>query len=568
MSVDELEALLDQTYLSNPLPHSNRALAIWYCLLASEDAQRNLFGRSADQLSSASLIFYLDRFKYSMRYALARIAKETHDLCWPTLPRKIVGKLHIPASRLMLAGLDYSLAAQLCGALRTGTAVCRKEPDAWRVNIDETHHDKAYGALELMGIPKRSSITAGLYLYYWIRQPRQAPEVLEAIAASTVVQAELVNYRYRQGLAVALSQAMRQEPPLIPQDWVFPWSDLKGTRLLLNALLIRCTYHMVAVHFGALGHGLRGGGVSSLVLVLTVNELVDDLELLSSVPRSHIQKFVHALSWGRATTNPDPALQPFIPLGNGNLAVPCIHVMTSDQERNLLSLQARIDSASFNSQSWRFERDMVASLAAQRLVDSVQLLTNVRLQVEQTEEEIDAVLVDKVARQLLMCELRWMLPPGDPREVQNRKSEALKKVDQLARKVELIIRDPSTAAAQLLGPDNGASEGDWTVTGVVLIAGYGGTRSPSERFPIIPVTLFERALSRAGSLAELSAWCLGLKWLPVEGKHFKLMSMTLELSGSIPLKVEGLDSTEFSLNYPDDALASLPTPRPSEAGAP
>jgi hypothetical protein len=460
------------------------------------------------------------------------------------------------------------LAAQLCGALRTGTAVCRKEPDAWRVKIDERYHDKAYGALELMGIPKRSSINAGLYLYYWIQHPQQAPEVLEAIAASTFVQAELVHYGYRQELAVALSQAMRQEPSLIPQDWVFPWSDLKSTRLLLNALLIRSTYHMAAVHFGALAHGLRGGGVSSLVLVLTVDELVDDLELLSSVPRGHIQKFVHALTWGRATTNPDPALQPFIPLGNGHLAVPCIHVMTSDQERNLLSLQARIDSASFNSQSWRFERDMVASLLAQQHVDSIQSLTNVKLQVQQTEEEIDAVLIDRVARQLLMCELRWMLPPGDPREVQNRKAEALKKVDQLARKVEGVARDPSAAVSQLLGPDSGATEGDWTVTGVVLIAGYGGTRSPSARFPIIPVTLFERALSRAGSLAELSSWCLGLKWLPVEGKHFKVISMTLELSGSIPLIVEGMDSTEFSLNYPDDALASFPIPGPSEARAP
>jgi hypothetical protein len=151
-SVDELEELLDRTYLANPLPHQNRAFATWYCLVASEDAQRNLFTQAGDGLSSGSLLFYLDRFKYSMRYALARLAKETRDLSWPTVPRKIIGKLYMPAARLMVAGLDYSLAAQLCGALRSGTAACRKEPDAWRVEIDEARHDKAYGALELMGI--------------------------------------------------------------------------------------------------------------------------------------------------------------------------------------------------------------------------------------------------------------------------------------------------------------------------------------------------------------------------------------------------------------------------------
>jgi hypothetical protein len=104
MSIKELEEALDRTYELHPLPHPNRTLATWYCLVASEDMQRNLFTDMAADWPLNRIAFYLDRYKYSLRYALSRIAKEANDRTPATVPRKIISKLYIAAAKLMIAG--------------------------------------------------------------------------------------------------------------------------------------------------------------------------------------------------------------------------------------------------------------------------------------------------------------------------------------------------------------------------------------------------------------------------------------------------------------------------------
>jgi hypothetical protein len=558
MTIAELEAALDRTYLRHPLPHPNRVLATWYCLTASEDAQRNLFTSMGVKLSIGHIIFYLDRYKYSMRYALDRIAKETLDRTWTAVPRRVVPKLYVAATYVMFAGVDYALASQVCGALHTGTATAVDDADAWRVCLDESHHDKAYTALELLGVAKPKGVDFAALLFHWIRNPSAAPEAVEQIAKSVSVTKGLVSYEYRQDLALKLVPHIPQPPYLIPEAWKFTWGGRAEVTLLLNALSLRCIYHIVAVHFGSGAHGLRGGGDSNIVLVLSREQLITDLELMSSLDKTRIREFVDSLAWGRGTNTPDPALQPLIPIGSGVFAIPCIHLLSSSQERNLLSLMARTQPQAFDAQSRLFEQDMLTSLLSSSLPFSVELRSNVRPRVDGVEEEIDLLLVDVRGRRLLVCELRWMLGPGDPREVQNRKNECFKKVGQVRRKVEWVSARAEAVAAIALGRKALVeSGGGWITTGVVLIAGFGGTRSPDSKYPILPVTLFARAMGKASSLEALAFWCDGLSWLPQEGKHFTITTMEIDLDGSKPLILQGMDTPDSAGGFISEAVAGL-----------
>src|SRR5262249_26046927 len=158
------------------------------------------------------------------------------------------------------------------------------------------------------------------------------------------------------------------------------------------------------------------------------------------------------------------------------------HVLSSNQERNLLSLMARTQSETFDAQSHLFERDMVAELLSATAPQGTLVRTNIRLTIEGKEEELDVVLVDVSARRLLIGELRWMLGPGDPREILNRQKESLKKVEQIRRKVEWAAhRTPDVVAAALGRPSADIGNG-WCTSGVVLLTGYGGTRSPDGRY--------------------------------------------------------------------------------------
>ncbi len=327
MTIAELESVLDRTYLRHPLPHPNRVLATWYYLTASEDFQRNVFTGMGGEMPAGRMIFYLDKLKYSMRYALDRVAKECTDHTWSDVPCRVESNLYLTAGRLVSAGIDYSLASQLCGALHTGTAVAIKDDDAWRVRIDESHHDKAYGALELIGLGKPGGPDFSMQLFHWIRDPLNAPAVVRQIGESILLKKRLISYAYLQDLTSELARHIGQPTYLIPDAWKFRW-----------------------------------GGRS-----------------------------------------------------------------------------------------------------------------------------------------------------------------------------EVSLRPAAAAAMALNRALSGDSVDHWVTTGVVLIAGFGGMRSPDARYPIIPVRLFERAMAEASSLDALVAWCEGLEWLPREGKHFNVATMEIELADSKPL---------------------------------
>lgn len=556
MEVAQVEALLDRAYFSHPLPHTNRVLSIWYCLTASEDAQRCMFTDLGEKMEMSKIIFYLDRYKYSMRYALDRIASETSDRTAAPVPRPALEKHLKIAMHLMFAGVDYALASQICGALHAGTASVSEEEDAYRVTIDDVQHDKAYGALELIGAAKRGFIDCATLVFHWIRNPFEAPEIVDRIAASVSRDHEMLSYTYQGELAEELARHVPAQPRLLPAKWRFAWGFDDETALLTKALALRCLYHLVAVHFGAGAHKLRGGGLSNILLVLPRDQLIDDLRLTTSLKAAKIVAFCQFLTWGFRTTTPDPALQPLIPVGAEKLAIPCLHLLSSDQERNLLSLLARTAPGDFDSQSHLFERDMVAALLdCSPPADSV-LRQNVMAIADGTTEEIDLVILSEREGRILLCELRWMLGPGDPREVQNRKKVCREKVVQLRRKVAHVSRHPSDVATSILGREPGTKE--WSVDGVVVIEGFAGTRSPDLRFPIIPARLFKLALNQAVSLSFLMQWCEGLSWLPQEGKHFEVVEQEFALQGGKPVRVSGLRVPDSAALYATDAIVTLP----------
>jgi hypothetical protein len=555
MTIARLETLLDQAYLSHPIPHPNRVLAIWYCLTASEDAQRWMFTELGAQLEFSKIIFYLDRYKYSMRYALDRIAREAHDKTPAPVPRPALQKYLKIAGRLMFAGIDHAMASQICGALHAGSASASEEEDAWRVTIDEVRHDKAYGALELIGAAKRGLIDFATLLFHWIRNPSAVPEIVNRIASSVRRNHDLLTYEYQGEFAEQLAQHVPAQPHLLPAHWRFAWGIENETTLLTNALALRCIYHVLAIHFGAGANELRGGGLSNIVLVSSCDQLTDDLRLMTSLSESKIRAFCKFLTWGFRTATPDPALQPLIPLGPGMFCIPCLHLLSSDQERNLLSLHARIDPADFNSQSHLFERDMVAALLACSPTGDSVLRANIKAVVDGAEEEIDLVILSECESRMIICELRWMLGPGDPREVQNRKKVCLEKVAQLRRKVAHVSKEPHTVAAAILGREPVMKV--WSVDGVVVIEGFAGTRSPDPRYPIIPARLFKLALNQSLSLSAVAQWCEGLSWLPKDGQHFKVVEQEIALEGGKPLRVAGLSIPDSAADYSADALATL-----------
>ncbi|AKC78407.1 hypothetical protein XB05_06470 [Xanthomonas arboricola] len=493
-----------------------------------EDSFRGLFTLTEDE-DAPIVEFQLDSQKYSARFALDRIRQECLDTSRAAIPARVTPRLYIKTAELLQAGVDFKAANQLCSAAHAGTVLFTEGDQTIDIVFDDIHHDRRYAAIELLGHMPLDVIDHSANLYAWARRQELRPPIVGAIARSTRISGQKVFYDYSPHLAVALAEEMMQLPSMVPEGWRFPWGGCYETMLLINAMCVRCMYHWIAVHFGASLHGLRGGGEASLLYITKMQKLVADLDAMCSLGETRIRSFLQYLSHGYATKTPDPALQPIVALTNGLVAVPCLLYLSSNYERNLLGLQARIDSKRFDSMSKLFEVDMVHDLLEMIRPRWPFVKGNQTLRADGGFEEIDLLVADPGSQTVLVCELRWMLQPGDPREVQNRKNACREKVGQLARKVQWL-QPRIRLALDVLGVAP-AAMAEWRIEGVIVIKTFGGTLSNNPKLPIMTERIFMQGMQNASSLRHFADWSQSLGWLPQEGVHFRIVPQEIHLSG-------------------------------------
>ncbi|WP_229679057.1 hypothetical protein [Silvimonas amylolytica] len=418
--------MADSQFDSQFLPHPNEAIATWYLLTASEDMQRMLFIFPADSLGKWKIDFYLDRYKFSLRHCLMAVRARTKDRTVTPLPYRAAPAFYQRSGDFLKAGIDYSTVTQICSAAHSGSLQVIDRAEGYALEFNEQLEDSRYGVLELMrqtaGAPVISFASA---LLFWIQNPKELPDVVCRIAEQIRASNGRIRYIYDLELAVQLAQYLHQAPFLIPENWVFPWGGRTETTLLQNALSLRIIYHLCAVHFGASRLRLKGVGNSDLCLRIAREQLVEDMAMLCSLERPLIDSFVDYLTYGRGVDSPDQALQPLVPLGKERFGIAGIGFLSSNIERNLLTLQARLEPKIFDSRSSAFEVEMTKQLGPLFAQKWQQVAANRTFQLGTVKEELDLLICEPETKTLLVLELRWMLSPADPREVQTKKTYLL-----------------------------------------------------------------------------------------------------------------------------------------------
>jgi len=161
--------------------------------------------------------------------------------------------------------------------------------------------------------------------------------------------------------------------------------------------------------------------------------------------------------------------------------------------------------------------------------------TSIYIPTSNGPEEIDLILIDESKRFILLGELRWMLQPGDVREVLNRKKAIQEKVHQARRKVIGARAETDEMLRKL-----GLARGDWSIGGVVIIDGFGGTVSDHPKdVPVVPRDIFVRVLDAAVDLEHAHAVMSTPLWLPREGIDFELLPERSTICG-VPFNRTGI----------------------------
>ncbi|MDR8729628.1 hypothetical protein [Burkholderia pseudomultivorans] len=548
-----IESEADKELSSLPIPHPSRDISAWHILTVFEDSLRFRFvGHVESDLIDTGI--WGDLSKYSLRHCLDQIFARCDSNYGMTPPKKTIPQAYKRAFEFYAKGIDYSSISRIFTSLHTGHSSAIKVDDAYEITYSN-FIDARYGALEALSHGQESPFDITAQIHVWFRNIGELPVALNIIEQFTTIKGKFVHYEYGPQ-AFALQEEMNQRPSIIPEKWQFPWGSALDTHALINSLLIRCAYHFLSVNLAANRSGFSGGAESSLVLATKKADLCRDISMFADIGDKKIESFVDHMTYGYRTRTPDPALQPLIPTINGDILIPCLHTITCNLQRNILSLMARLNAPSFDTQSRLFEIDMIESL--EKLLDKFPLkCTNKKIKLKGREQEFDILIADTSTKTVMILELRWILQPGDPREVSNKIKECSKKTKKLEEKIA-FLKQNTRSAFELFFPQaqNQESFEDWTICGIVVIEGFGGTLSENSDCPITTSDVLKIGLSSISDIRKLMEWIKSLTWLPQQGTHFENGREEVKI-GTHRILRPGIHLMDEAVRYRDHIHESL-----------
>ena len=527
-----LERAVKASMQNLPPPTSYRSTSLWYVLTTAEDMQRMIIGDEHAALDGMTLTLFIDQIKYSLRFAIDSVAVTTNNSAAAAIPRLVKGKSYLRAVALLKAGDQQRAARTMLSAERAGLITLQRIGAHITAIPTSLKHDPRYSCLEMYSQgPPQQGYSA--LVRHWTHFPDSGDQVIAVIIRATKRHGIRITYPYSALLGNMIRPRQSGVAPVIPPGWLFSWGTGVEARDLLEALAIRCAYHHFSIAGRAQLDKIAGGGVDQLLLVIHEAELARDLSETAHASIEQSIGFVRDLTHGAGTSHPDVALQPIVTLHDSLVGIPCLFYLTSNFERNLLSLQARIDKRRFDEQSHAFERRMVDDLKrwAEERWDVARCNVTVRARGQQ--EEVDLFIVDFASKTISACELRWMLQPGDPNEIHNRITVCREKATQLQRKLTFLHSVGIEYLLNRLGitmPSDG-----WVLRGVVIVEGYGGSASELSTIPVVPTSIFKQVCERSSTLAQACDFLTSLSWLPQESMHFTLGPVEAELG---PWKLE------------------------------
>lgn len=516
----ELEAVVDRVLDLAELPSTDRSTCYWCLLTVAEDQQR-LLARQAfhdPERFLATAIGFSNRVKFQLKHALAAVLRRTADVSGP-IPTRLEDAQYVTGVELLKVMEQYNAAVAAFSSFAAGSATAKTEPHAPLLHFFPKPGADKYQALDYLESLLEPFSTAYGLMMNWIWGGLVAPAVVKEIALRARGDGDLVVYDYDAELASALSSELGPAEGMIPTDWHCAYGTAAEIQSVIRALRTVAAYHAISVNMGAERLQLTGIGLNSLILSLTEDELIHRVQALTTVHHEIVDKLIRLLVFGAKTNNPDPALQPLVPAGVARLLLAPSFFLSSHAERNLLVLLARVDSREFDKTSHTFEARMVKQI--DDLIRSLsrpywKLRTLFTIPGAREVGDVDLLLADAHSRTVVVGELKWTLPPGDPREWILRDAEARRKTNQVMRKHEAVMRR-MPQLLEALGLD-AAKHRDWRATPVVVIEGF--TAESQDDVAVVTRDVFLRGLSASTSLKQATKWLVSREWLPHRNHDF------------------------------------------------
>lgn len=538
----EIENSIDEYFKSIPIPGLTIQESHKYLGHVSDDKIRFSFigisRKPLDEINTygpAIAFEVVDTMKYALRLCLNK---------GYSLPSADFFDSHMVldkeqtsiASEALDKASDYSKVCRIFALIHEGLLEYKISDNNQTIYLEPKEVSFSFSSLEVLASAYEKKRHSGNNDFFnWIYN-NYLPPFLSYELSKAKISKGRIKLHYCTFTLKILAEEQSYEGSLIPLSWKFPWkASVKSTREFIVALNALMLYHVSLVHFGTY-EKVEGYGVNDICMIVGKKKLSRILSSVSGINDKEALEIIAFLTLGAHTTTPDPALQPIIELEREVLMLSPFLTLNNDFERNLLSLNARIDPKGFDSQSNIFEKIMTTKL--KDIIEGTDFTffpsttTNSKNGIN---EEIDSIVIDEKNSTILILELRWMLQPGDAREVINRKKACHEKVKQLKRKL-LHVEHNLKEVFSKCGIESHDTKRNWSIHGIVLVDGYSGVLSSEPNIaPILPLNVLEKSINSFNNLDLYCHWIKGHKWLPQREIHYNMVETELSF-GNISIK--------------------------------
>ena len=300
----------------------------------------------------------------------------------------------------------------------------------------------------------------------------------------------------------------------LPSEWQLSRYTLGDFRQVIEAILAMACIHVIA-RKTVIDRGCEGYADS--IYVRPFNDLLRQVVRYSGVSDAKVRSIFDDLSYGsRDMKYPDPALQPLIKLDSKHYAIMPYLWLCSSPERNLTVLLNRLPTEQEIYSKLVDERE---DLMRERFTAGLpaQGFRSIKGWVPDLPPDIDLAIISDSEKACLLLEFKWFIEPAEAIEVIRRSKMIKKGISQLTQLKEAFANN----YAPLLKKLN--IDSSYRLEGVVVSenwVGHGTVQSPE--IPVIQAAHLIAKLRGTDSLKSVMEWLKARKYLPKEGKCFKV----------------------------------------------
>ena len=513
LELQEAEKEIDNYYTSNPLLKLPFATAAWHFLAFAED---KMFKQTTLQLTPQEFGNMCDNFINDLKVPMYWLYRD----CIPEgkIPSAYDANIHKASLNLLKIGQKYRwfVVAFVCHTQRKIKLEIQGQTIQPVGNFFEATEEgieyEAYNDL----ITSQKLQEASSMLNF-----DSLP--IDSIERTLRVKGDRFRYKLDHKIVSGMISCLKpfcDNMFILPRGWKFSRYSLGDFRKVFEAILAMAVIHLNA-RIIAIKKGCQNMAYLDSIYLPTCSELLRRVVKYSHLPDEMVQSILDDLTYGnRGIKHPDPALQPLIKLNSKDYAIMPNLWICSAAERNLTILLNKLPSEKkiyrtlVSEKEALMRKSIIAELSEKGFSFISEKVTN-------PLPDIDLAIVSDSEKVCLLLELKWFIDPAEAREIIEKSKEIEKGISQI-QKLKQAYTNNHKLLLEKLNIDS-----SYRLEGIVVSQNWiGNAEVRSPEVPVIRVDHLIAKLKVTNSLRSTMDWLQTRKYLPIEGKHFKIVKRT------------------------------------------